>query len=857
MTPERWQRVKRLFHDALERPAEEREAFLSEQCGDDVEARATIGRLLDAHANADDFLDRPVAGGSVEASRPPLTGTVIGHYELRGRLGAGGMGEVYEAYDRPLERTVAIKMVPSRDPRDQARLWREAQHSSGLSHPNICVVHEIGEAEGTAYIVMEHVRGRPLSEAIPEGGLPTEDALVYASQITSALAEAHQQGIIHRDLKSANVMVTPEGRVKVLDFGLARRFAHGVNSAPVETSSWTMPGMIAGTLSYIAPEVLRGERGDARGDVWALGILLYEMLTGERPFAGNTSFELSSAILNNAPPPLPPRVPPALTAVVRRCLEKDPSGRFATGSELHAALGLVGSRPPSLATRLAGFLRASRRPGWRPLTLAVLTLLLIAALAVRPGWQRLRWTRGNDVQSLVVLPFANTSGDPAQDYLADGLTEALITDLGTAISALHVTSRTTAMSYRGKNKTIPQIGRELGVDAAVEGSVTREGNRVGITVRLVEAATDRQLSSETYEGSLREILVLKREVLRKITGALRARLTPRDEARLNLVRTVDPEAYEAYLKGRYYWNRRTEDSLKKAIENFDAAIKADPTYAPAHAALADCYNQLGTVLVGLEPPSVMRPRAAEAAIRALQIDPDLAEAHATLGYVKHYDWRWADAEREFRRALELNPSYGLGHVWYANLLVSRKRRDEAIAEVRKAEDLDPFSMVVLTNVGWTLDLSNRVPEAVAAYQRALSLDPDYIQAHWRLGDAYVRLGRNAEAMREIETVAALSERSPSSLAWLARLYGQTGRQEEARALLDELLSLSVHRYVSPLSIGFVYFAVGDNDRGFEWMEKAYAERSNGMVYLAVDPYFERWRGDPRYRDLMRRVGLSE
>jgi eukaryotic-like serine/threonine-protein kinase len=858
MTPERWQRVKRLFHEALERPADEREAFLSEQCGDDAEARATLGRLLDAHANADDFLDTPVAVGSVEAQRPPLTGAVIGHYELRGRLGSGGMGEVYEAYDRRLERTVAIKMVPSRDPRDQARLWREAQHSSGLSHPNICVVHEIGEAEGSAYIVMERVRGRPLSEAIPEGGLPTEAVLEYASQITSALAEAHQHGIVHRDLKSANVMVTPEGRVKVLDFGLARRFASGVNGAAVETSSWTMPGMIAGTLSYIAPEVLRGERGDARSDVWAMGILLHEMLAGERPFAGNTSFELSSAILNDAPPLLPSRVPPALTAVVRRCLEKDPSARFATGSELHAALGLVGSGPSSLATRLAGFLRASRRRGRRPLTLAAVIVLLISAVAVRPGWQRLRWlTRGNDVQSLVVLPFANTSGDSAQDYLADGLTEALITDLGTTISALRVTSRTTAMSYRGTNKTIPQIGRELDVDAAIEGSVTKEGNRVRITVRLVEAGTDRQLSTETYEGSLREILVLKREALRKITGALRARLTPRDKAHLNLVRTVDPEAYEAYLKGRFYWNRRTEDSLKRAIENFEAAIKADPTYAPAHAALADCYNQLGTVLVGSEPPSIMRPRAAEAAIRALQIDPDLAEAHATLGYVKHYDWQWADAEGELRRALELNPSYGLGHVWYANLLVSQKRRDEAMAEVRKAEGLDPLSMVVLTNVGWTLDLSNRVPEAVAAYQRALSLDPDYIQAHWRLGDAYVRLGRIDEAMRQIETVAALSRRSPSSLAWLARLYGQTGRRGEARALLDELLSLSARRYVPPLSIAFVYFAVGEDDGGFEWLEKAYAERSNGMAYLAVDPYLEPWRGDPRYRDLMRRVGLSE
>jgi len=768
------------------------------------------------------------------------------------------MGEVYEAYDRRLERTVAIKLVPSHDPRDQARLRREAQRCSSLNHPNICVVHEIGEAEGKAYIVMEHVRGRSLSETIPEGGLPADTALGYASQITSALAEAHEHGIVHRDLKGANVMVTPEGRVKVLDFGLARRLAADVNGAPAETSSWTMQGMIAGTLSYIAPEVLRGERGDARSDIWAMGILLHEMLTGERPFAGNTSFELSSAILNSAPPPMPARVPHALIAVARRCLEKDPSARFANGSELHAALGRVGSSAPSLALRLSAFLRASSPPSQRPLTLGVVILLLLVAVAAWRGWPRLRQlARGNEIQSLAVLPLSNTSGDPAQDYLADGLTEGLITDLGSTIGALRVTSRTTAMSYDGTSKTIPQIGRELGVDAVVEGSVSREGNRVRITLRLVEAATDRQLSTETYEGSLREILVLEREALRKITAGLRVRRAPGDEARLNLVRTVDPEAYEAYLKGRYYWNKRTEESLRKAIEHFDAAIKADPTYAPAHAALADCYNQLGTVLVGSEPPSLMRPRAAEAAITALQIDPDLAEAHATLGYVKHYDWQWADAERELRRALELNPSYGLGHIWYANLLMSRKRRDEAEAEVRKAEQLDPLSMVVLTNVGWTMAFSNRLPEAVAAYQRALALGPDYVQAHSRLGDAYMRLGRPAEAMREIETVAALSRRSPMSLAGLARLYAQTGRPAEAKALLGELLSLSARRYVSPLSIASVYFALGGNDRAFEWMEKAYAERSNGMAYLAVEPYFEPWRSDPRYQDLMRRVGLTE
>jgi eukaryotic-like serine/threonine-protein kinase len=855
MTPERWQRVKDLFHDALERPADARAAFLAETCGDDVEARAALERLLDAHARADDFLETPAVGTAVEASRPPLTGRVIGHYEVRARLGVGGMGEVYEAYDRRLKRTVAIKLVPSSDPRAQARLWREAEHASGLNHPNICIVHEIGEAEGHAYIVMEHVRGRPLAEAIPDDGLPAEGALGYALQITGALVEAHEHGIVHRDLKSANVMVTPEGRVKVLDFGLARRLGDSVAGAAAETSSWTMPGMIAGTLSYMAPEILRGERADARSDVWAMGVVLHEMLTGERPFAGQTPFELSSVILNGSPRPLPSRVPAGLVAVTRKCLEKDPAARYSTAAELHAALehARLGRHP--FGTSLGAAVPSWRARRWRvPVAMAA---LLIAALATRPAWQRLtQLASGGKIRSLVVLPLANLSGDPAQDYLSDGLTEALIADLGT-IGTLRVTSRTTSMSYRGAKKTVPQIARELGVDAVVEGSVAREGNRLRITAQLVEAETDRHLWAQTYEASLRDVLVIQRGAVRAIAGELRARLTPRDEARLNVVRTVDPEVYEAYLKGRYHWNKRTEESLRKAAEYFDAAIRGDPTYAPSHAALADSYNQLATVMIGSAPPSVLRPRAAEAAVRALQIDPDLAEAHATLGYVRHYDWQWADAERELRRAIELNPSYALAHVWYANFLVCRKRFDEAMAEVRKGEELDPLSMVVLTNVGWTLAYAGRLPEAIEAYRKALSLDPNYAQAHWRLSGAYAKLGRFDEATQAVEKAAALSGRNPSSLAWMARIYAVAGRRSEAKALLEQLLTLSATRYVSPLGIAYIYFNLDDKDRCFEWLERAYQERSNGIAYLGADPYLEPLRADPRYRELMRRVDLPE
>lgn len=854
MTPERWQRVKELFHAALERPADERAIFLGEACGDDAETRAHLDRLLDANAAAGSFLETPAA--PAPAVRPPLTGRRLAHYDLGPRLGVGGMGEVYEAFDQRLRRRVAIKVVLDGDPRAQTRLWREAQHASGLSHPNICVVHEIGEAEGLVYIVMEHVEGRPLGEAIPEAGLPVETAVEYALQIADALAHAHEQGLVHRDLKSANVMITPAGHVKVLDFGLARRVDEARVGTGPETTSGTMPGVIVGTLGYMPPEVLRGQRADARSDVWAMGVVLHEMLSGERPFAGQTPFELSSSILSGPPRPLPSRLPAALRGVVRCCLEKDPASRYATAVELGAALQAAPSGRQPVGARLTRVLRAFWPRLERRRVVALAGALLLVVLAFGPGRQRLtRLVGGGGIRSLIVLPLSNVSGDPAQDYLSEGLTEALIADLGT-IETLRVTSRTTAMSYQGTAKTVPQIARELGVDAVVEGSVAREGNRVRITAQLIEAGTDRHLWAQTYEGSLREVLVLQRGAVRAIAGGLRTQLTPGAQARLTLVRTVDPEVFENYLKGRYHWNKRTEESLGRAIEHFEAAVRGDPTYAPAHAALADSFNQLGTVMLG-SPPGLMRPRAAEAAVRALQIDPDLAEARAALGYVKHYDWQREEAERELRRALELNPSYALAHIWYANLLVCRQRVEAAIDEVRRAVELDPLSMVVRTNVGWTLVHAGRPAEAIDAYVEALRLDPDYVQAHWRLSNAYVQLGRCDEAMHEIETAARLSGRSPSSLAWVARVYAFCGRNAEARALLADVLALASRRYVAPFAVSVLYFSLGDGDRGFEWLEKSYAERSNGIAYLGVDPVLQPWRGDPRFRDLLRRVRLPE
>ena len=457
------------------------------------------------------------------------------------------------------------------------------------------------------------------------------------------------------------------------------------------------------------------------------------------------------------------------------------------------------------------------------------------------------------VTALAVLPLKNVSGDPSQDYFADGITEALIADLGKA-AGVRVISRTTAMLYRNTGKSLPQIARDLNVDAILEGSVLRSGNRVRVTAELFDARADRPLWAETSERTLREILVLQRDIVRAVAGKVRAALTGEEDLRLSVVRSVDPEVYEHYLKGRYAWNNRTQSSLATAVEEFRAATDADPTYAPAFVGLADCYNQFGTMMVGGGSPGEMRPRAATAALAALQIDDSLGEAHAALAYVRHYDWQWEAAGREFERAITLSPNYALGHLWYANYLVSMDRLDDAVESVRRAQALDPMSRVVLTNVGWTLAYAGRHVEAIDAYLAALALDPSYVQARWRLANAYAALSRFDEAIAQTERAVALTGRSPSTLASLSDIYAQAGRRSEARALLGELTDMARTRYVSPYAMAELCARLEDANGAFQWLERSFEERSNGLAYLGHDSSLALLRHDPRYKDLFRRIG---
>jgi len=848
---DRWERVKAVFLDALDVPDADRPDFVTRACGGDQDVAREVYALLESDRNAGSFCETPAAGllgaggfgGWAPAARLQ-PGTQVGDYEITGFIGAGGMGEVYRARDRRLGRDVAIKTVPADAvPGDATlRLLKEARHTSSLKHPNICTVYEVGESSGVPFIVMELLEGRTLGERQREGKLPLEEALRYAVQVADALDHAHGRGVVHRDLKSSNVVIEEGGRAIVLDFGLAKRLPQDDQVSKSTTLSEHGP---AGTLTHMAPEVLLSGRGDARSDVWSIGVLLYDLVNGYLPFSGRTAFETSSAILGESPKPMARGVPLALRLVIERCLTKNPDERYQRAAGVRTALqAIVARRPWPIIGR---WLIPNRRKGVRIAMATALGALAISA-AIAIG------TRSTpSFQTIALLPLENSSGQPTDDFYAAGVTDALIAQLG-AVGDLRVISRTSAMRVGRSAKTPPEIGRELGADAIVTGSLRRSSGLIRLDLRLVEPERSAVIWSKTFERNSRDVLVLQAEAVRGLAGAVRSALRPGATERLTMVPAINPDVYEAYLKGRYEWNLRTAASLRLAIQHFTRTLELDPAYAPAHAALADCYNQLGTELVGVGSPREYRPRAAAEAIRALQIDANSSEAHAALGYVRHYQWQWAEAEKAFLRAIELNPSNALARLWYANLLMSRGRFDESLRQAYAARDLDPFSLIVNTNIGWVLTDARRYGEAIDHLTRTVALDPAYPQARRRLAGALASAGRYDEAFAQIDELLRLTNRSPSSLTMLANVSARAGRTVEARAVLRELLTMADHQYLPPGTIGAIYSALGDIDTAVEWMERSYDEGSNAVAYLASEPWNDGMRSHPRFQALLRRTG---
>jgi serine/threonine-protein kinase len=784
-----------------------------------------------------------------------MIGQTFGHYRILERLGAGGMGVVYRAHDEQLDRDVAIKVLPAasfRDPPARARLLREARTASKLNHPHICTIYEVGEADGQAYIAMELVEGQPLSARLAGGALPVEQVLRYGLHLADALAHAHQRGIIHRDLKSANVIITPEGRAKVLDFGLAKRLSgEEVAEATTQTmDSLTGPGAVVGTLAYMAPEQLRGQPADARSDIWALGVMLYEMAAGQRPFQGKTGFELSSAILSQPPPPLPPgpngALPAELGAVIERCLEKEPAQRYQRSDEVRAALEAVQSGA-ALPIWPAWKYALSRRR-WLALAVALAAILAVVA-ALDVGGLRGRLLGGAatpQFRSLAVLPVANLSGDPEQEYFTDGMTDALITDLS-KIGALKVISRTSVMQYKGVKKSLPEIARELKVDTVLEASVVREAGRVRVTAQLIEAATDRHLWAESYERELTSILALQSEVARAVARTIRVKLRPQEETRLAGPRAVNPATYEAYLKGMFYLRKATQADTEKGMKYLHEALEKDPADALAHAGLATGYI---TMAHSSEAREDDLQRAKAAAATALKLDDSLAETLMATGFVKgYYEWNWEEAERDIQRALDINPSLAMAHYhlsWYRVLF---GRMKEAIEEHKRAKELDPFNPLHVAWLGEIYRMERRYEEATAEALKSIEMAPKFPPGHFVLGLVYQDKGRYDQAIAAIQKAA---EASPGYRWALGPTYVAAGRRDEARKVLAELNQQKVTPWTAFWRV-MIYSNLGENDEAFRWLNY---ERPHAWIpWVRVLTWCAPLRNDPRFPDQLRRTNL--
>jgi len=778
-----------------------------------------------------------------------MIGRTLGHYRILEKIGAGGMGEVYRAHDQQLDRDVALKVLPASsftDATARARLLREARTASQLNHPHICTVHEVGEADGQAYIAMEFVEGQPLSVLLENKASPAEQILRYGMQLAEALAHAHERGVVHRDLKSANVIITPEGRAKVLDFGLAKRLS-GEELAEATTrsqASLTQPGAVMGTLAYMAPEQLRGQPADARSDIWALGVVLYEMAAGGRPFQGQTGFELSSAILNQPPAPLPGTVALELRAVIERCLAKEPARRYQRGGELRAALEAIqtGVVAPWVAWR---YHLARRR--W--LALAATLVLAAVLLGLNVGGLRTRLFGGApQIASLAVLPLENLSGDPEQDYLAAGMHEALITDLAKLSGLQRVIARSSVLRYQKTDKPLPQIARELKVDALITGAVLRAGDRVRITAQLINPANEEQLWADRYERELRDVLSLQNEIVAAIMRGIKLQLTPQEQARLASARPVNPEAYEAYLKGKFYLNKFTPEGFEKGLAYLQQAVEKDPTNPLPYAGLA-----LGYSLIGHEAVSDAFTRAKAAAGRASELGGMLAETHEAFAEIKLYsDWDFAGAEQDFRRALELNPSLPEAHAHYAWYLQLVGHMDESLAEMRRAQEVDPLAPLWPAWQGWMYWWGGQYEEAIAEARKSLELNPDFPWGLYVLGAVYAQKGMYEEAIAAHEKAAAASR----AVRWgLGHTYALAGRKDEARKVAAEL-----EKKPTPMDtwgLAEIYTALGQKDEAIGWLEEGFKLRFSWMPWIGRNPALAPLRGDPRFRDLLRRLDLPQ
>lgn len=753
----------------------------------------------------------------------PRPGETLGHYQIIEQIGAGGAGVVYRASDKRLKREVAIKVLLETfgsDPERLALFTQEAQAIAALSHPNILTLHDVGTERGLWYAVTEFLHGQTLRARMAHGPLPIDEAIEYAIEVSHGLAAAHAKDIVHMDLKPENLMVTDEGWLKILDFGVARV----VRPGPSSDSDTTRTNRLDrgwGTLAYMSPEQVAGDQIDHRSDLFSLGTIVYEMVAGRHPFQRESSVLTMGAILRDDPAPvasLNPAVPPALDRIIRRSLRKPPSERFQSAREIRFALEAV------------------RDSGHRSDT----------ARAIGTG-------AGRDLPSVAILPFSDMSPARDQESFCEGIAEELLNAL-TQIPGLRVAARTSAFQFKGQARDVRQIGHVLNVGTVLDGSVRKHDNRLRITVELIGTEDGYQLWSERFDRDMGDVFAVQDEIAASVVKTLKGQLTT--AVPLVAPHTRDLDAYSSYLEGRYHWNKRTEDELAKSVECFKDAIRRDPGYAVAYAGMADAYVTLCTY--GALPPSNVIPSAKSALEKALAIDAALAEAYTCRGCVRSvFDWSWPDAERDFLRAIELKPSYPTAHHWYAiNHLVPRKRFEEAREELQRALDLDPLALAIRTSVGMKSYFAARYDDARNELLRTIQLDDQFGMAHAFLGVTYIEQGRYYEAHAEIEAALRLCGRTPEILASLGYLLGRSGDLAGARRVLDELRQLSSKRYVSAGRLAQVHVGLGERAEALDRLEEAAAERASDLAWLAVRPVFAGLRGEPRFEALLKQMRLT-
>ncbi len=791
---------------------------------------------------------------TLEAAKEELTrGTTFAErYEIIEELGKGGMGKVYRVFDKKIEGEVALKLVKpeiAAEKRTIERFRNELKTAREIAHRNVCRMYDLNEEKGTYYITMEYVPGEDLKSSIRRfGQIPVGKTISIAKQVCEGLSEAHRLGVVHRDLKPNNIMIDKEGNARIMDFGIARS---------IKGKGITGAGVMIGTPEYMSPEQVEGKDVDQRSDIYSLGIILYEMSTGRVPFEGDTPFTVGikqKSEIPKDPKEINAQIPDDLSLLILRCLEKDKEKRYQSAGEVSSELERIERGIPSTER-----VSTKRKPitskeitvtfGLRKLLIPALVVIAIAIIGIII-WQVLPQKEPDAVQtdksSIAVLPFEDLSVHKDQEILCEGMTDEIIVKL-TSLQGWKVINRNSAMQYKNADKDIKKIGQELDVAAVLLGTVQKEEENIRVYAQLVNADDRSILWSDTYNQKKEKILDIQSSIAEKIARALQRKLSPEEKEGLERKPTENLEAYNLYMQGRFFWNKRTPESMKKAVKYFEQAIEKDPTYALAYTGLADAYS----TLFGWEvlPPLEALPKAKTAAIKAIEIDDTLAEAHTSLATIKEcYDWDWLGAEAEFKRALELNSNYAVARYWYAQFLAETGRFDEAITEIERAQELDPLSLIIGSLKGFIFYWAGEYDQGIEQYQKTLEMYPDFHGAHGYLGLIYLEKGMYGDALKEFKKA--------DSRALIGITYAKMNRMAEAQRVLDSLIEQSKREYFPKSKIALLLFALGQNDQGFEWLEKAYEERDGGFLELKVSPLYDSVRSDPRFKPLLKKTGLE-